>query len=134
MSYSIGETCEKTGLSADTLRYYERIGLLRKIERNSSGQRRYTDSDLAQLGFIQRSQSMDFSLAEIADLLALRNSQGDVKSEVRAVTEQKLAAIDEKIATLQKLRSELADLVSQCRASEGVCCPIIKHMDNHEDC
>jgi len=127
MSLSIGEVSERTGLTADTLRYYERIGLLPGINRNAGGQRRYSDDDLGRLRFIRRAQAMDFSLDEIGGLLQLREQPGDVRSEVRGMTEQKLRAIETRIGELVQLRDELAGLVDQCRASEG-CCPIIEHM------
>ena len=127
MALSIGDVSEHTGLSADTLRYYERIGLLPSVQRNAGGQRRYSDNDLGRLRFIRRAQSMDFSLDEISGLLQLREQPGDVRSEVRGMTEQKLRAIETRIRELVQLRDELAGLVEQCRASEG-CCPIIEHM------
>ena len=127
MSLSIGEVSEHTGLTADTLRYYERIGLLPGVSRNAGGQRRYSDNDLGRLRFIRRAQAMDFSLDEIGGLLQLREQPGDVRSEVRGMTEQKLRAIQTRIGELVQLRDELTGLVKQCRASEG-CCPIIEHM------
>ena len=127
MSLSIGEVSEHTGLTADTLRYYERIGLLPGVSRNAGGQRRYSDNDLGRLRFIRRAQAMDFSLDEIGGLLQLREQPGDVRSEVRGMTEQKLRAIQTRIEELVQLRDELTGLVEQCRASEG-CCPIIEHM------
>lgn len=127
MSYSIGQVGQQTGLSADTLRYYERIGLLSQVARNSGGQRRYSEADIGRLRFIRRTQSMDFSLEQIGELLQLREKPGDVRSEVRGLTEQKLQAIEARIAELTQLRDELAGLVEQCRTSEG-CCPIIEHM------
>ena len=127
MQLGIGQVSEKTGLSADTLRYYERIGLLPAVERNPGGQRRYGNAELGRLRFIRRAQSMNFSLEEIADLLQLRDSPADVKGQVREMTEQKLQVIEQRIADLTQLRDELSGLVSECRASTG-CCPIIEHM------
>ena len=129
---SIGEVSETTGLSADTLRYYERIGLLRAVARNRGGQRRYGADDIARLRFVRRAQAMDFSLGEIAQLLELRERGGDVRGDVRAMTEAKLAAIQQRIQTLSRLRDELAELVRQCRSSERDC-PIIERMDQHEE-
>lgn len=125
--HSIGQVTGQTGLSADTLRYYERIGLLNRIRRSNGGQRQYSDGDIARLGFIRRAQSMNFSLEEIAQLLLLREAPGDVRGEVRGMTEQKLRDIDERIRELSRLREELRELVEACRASTGGC-PIISHM------
>jgi MerR family copper efflux transcriptional regulator len=133
MTLTIGETSRETGLSPDTLRYYERIGLLGTVSRNSGGQRRYRESDVARLRFVKRAQSMDFSLDEIAELLALRDREGDVRADVRALTESKLAAIEERIEGLSRLRDELRGLVDQCRASEHHC-PIIGRMDDETCC
>ena len=125
---SISETSETTGLSPDTLRYYERIGLLTQVGRNAGGQRRYAADDIARLRFIRRAQAMDFSLDEIGQLLALRELDGDVRCDVRALAENKLAAIEARIEALSALRGELADLITACRASERDC-PIIGRMD-----
>lgn len=125
---AIGAVSRATGLTADTLRFYERIGLLPRVERNRGGQRRYGAQDLARLRFIRRAQDMDFSLAEIGQLLSLRDLDGDVRADVRALTESKLAAIEARIVNLSRLRDELADLVVACRSSERDC-PIIGRMD-----
>jgi MerR family copper efflux transcriptional regulator len=132
MTLTIGQASEATGLSPDTLRYYERIGLLGGIGRNAGGQRRYREADIARLRFVRRAQSMDFSLDEIAQLLALRERQGNVRADVRALTETKLVAIEARIEALRRLRDELSGLISECRASEHGC-PIIGRMDEADD-
>lgn len=128
MGLSIGEASETTGLSTDTLRYYERIGLLGPVARNGGGQRRYSGEDIACLRFVRRAQAMDFSLDEIGQLLELRASDGDVRTEVRALSETKLAEIEQRIQALSRLRDELADLIRQCRTAKGAC-PIITRMN-----
>jgi len=75
---------------------------------------------------------MDFSLEEIGQLLALREQQGDVRDDVRRMTETKLAAIEERIESLTRLRDELAQLISACRTSERGC-PIIARMDSRHE-
>lgn len=125
----IGAVTRATGLTADTLRYYERIGLLPRIARNAGGQRRYEASDVSRLRFIRRAQAMDFSLDEIRQLLSLRDLDGDVRADVRALTEAKLAALEARIQNLSRLRDELAGLVNACRDSERDC-PIIGRMDD----
>ena len=136
MKLSIRQAGQETGLSHDTLRYYERIGLLGPVTRNSGGQRRYNGGDIARLRFVKRAQAMDFSLEEIGQLLALREQQGDVRDDVRRMTETKLVAIEERIEerieALTRLRDELAQLVSACRASERGC-PIIARMDSRHE-
>jgi MerR family copper efflux transcriptional regulator len=132
MNLSIRQAGQETGLSHDTLRYYERIGLLGPVTRNSGGQRRYNGGDIARLRFVKRAQAMDFSLEEIGQLLALREQQGDVRDDVRRMTETKLAAIEERIESLTRLRDELAQLISACRTSERGC-PIIARMDSRHE-
>ena len=132
MNLSIRQAGQETGLSHDTLRYYERIGLLGPVARNRGGQRRYNNGDIARLQFVKRAQAMDFSLEEIGQLLALREQPGDVRGDVRRMTEMKLAAIEERIESLTRLREELAQLISACRASEKGC-PIIARLDSRHE-
>ena len=88
MDLSIRQAARETGLSNDTLRYYERIGLLGPVARNNGGQRRYRDTDIARLRFVKRAQAMDFSLEEIGQLLKLRDHRGDVRAEARGMAER----------------------------------------------
>ena len=132
MGLSIRQAGQETGLSPDTLRYYERIGLLGPVARNKGGQRRYTMLDIARLRFVRRAQAMDFSLDEIGQLLALREQPGDVRGDVRRMTETKLAAIEQRIESLIRLREELTQLVNACRTGDGDC-PIIARMDSRHE-
>jgi MerR family copper efflux transcriptional regulator len=132
MNMSISQASRETGLSHDTLRYYERIGLLGPVTRNGGGQRRYNGSDMARLRFVKRAQAMDFSLLEIGQLLDLREQQGDVRDDVRRMAETKLQAIEERVESLSRLRDELAQLINACRSSESGC-PIIARMDSRHE-
>ncbi len=123
--YRIGDVTEKLGLTADTLRYYEKIGLLPRVERNGAGLRLYNDQDLARLKFIQRAQRMDFTLAEIAELLKMREAPHKARKRVRELTARKLVEVDTRLAELKTLRNELALLMNLCSAG-GKSCGIIK--------
>ena len=126
--YRIGKMTELVGLSADTLRYYEKIGLLPTVSRNSAGVRLYADKDASRLRFIKRAQRMNFTLAEIALLLEMRDSPGSVRNEVRALTQQKLLQVEEQLEDLNSLRNEMRLLIDLCReAKDG--CPIIEDID-----
>ena len=126
--YRIGDVTRKIGLTADTLRYYEKIKLLPKVFRNTSGIREYDDKDISRLKFILRAQKMNFSLAEISDLLKMRENPQKVRDEVRQLTADKLLEVDEHLQSLTTLRSELQLLLNLCRGSkEG--CPIIEGLD-----
>ena len=126
--YQIGEIAEKLGLSADTLRYYEKIGLLAKVSRTTSGIRQYDDKDISCLKFIQRAQRMNFSLAEIGDLLSMRKDPQHAKNEIRMLTSQKLVDIETHVNELTTLRNELQLLLNLCRGTDDSC-PIIEDLD-----
>ncbi len=128
--YRIGDVTEQLGISADTLRYYEKIGLLPPIFRSTSGMRAYDGQDLSRLRFIQRAKAMNFSLAEIRQLLEMRADPRHARDEVRELTRRKLAEIDAHIQSLGKLRNELELLTNLCQRAEAGC-PIIEGLDCH---
>jgi len=126
--YKIGEVTKQTNLSADTLRYYEKYGLIPAVSRNASGIRQYNDKDISRLKFIKRAQRMNFSLSEIKDLLSMREDPQHAKDSVRQLTADKLKHIENQLTELATLRNELQLLLNLCRGSkEG--CPIIEGMD-----
>lgn len=122
--YKISEISTRLSLTQDTLRYYEKIGLLKTVERSVSGIRQYTEQDISHLRFIQRAQKMNFSLAEISGLLKMRQNPQHAKTEVRQLAATKLAEIEIRLEELSSLRNELKLLLNLCRNSEGDC-PII---------
>lgn len=126
--YRIGDVTEKLGLSADTLRYYEKIGLLPKVGRNGAGIRLYNDQDLSRLKFIQRAQQMNFTLAEIAELLKMREAPQRARRQARELTQRKLGEIEARLAEMKTLRDELKLLINLCSGSKKKC-PIITKMD-----
>ncbi|HHH44224.1 MAG TPA: heavy metal-responsive transcriptional regulator [Gammaproteobacteria bacterium] len=115
-------------MSADTLRYYEKIGLIPKVQRSGGGVRLYSEADLSRLRFIRRAQTMNFSLAEIGDLLNMREDPQHARDEVRELTRGKLAAVEQQLTELDTLRRELQLLVNLCTGSEEGC-PIIDGID-----
>ncbi|MGH8222838.1 MAG: MerR family transcriptional regulator [Woeseiaceae bacterium] len=126
-TYSISAVSRRTGLSADTLRYYERIGLLCRVLRSGAGRRRYRRDDIERLEFICRAKQMNFSLDEIATLIRLRADVGNARSEVRSLAAEKLAAINGRIAQLSVLRDELTLLLTLCTDAESGC-PILESL------
>jgi len=126
--YKIGEVTSQTGMTADTLRYYEKYGLISDISRNSSGVRQYTDKDISKLKFIKRAQCMNFSLNEIKDLLSMREDPQHAKEQVRQLTADKLNHIETQLTELSTLRNELQLLINLCRGSKDGC-PIIEGID-----
>ncbi len=129
--YRISDVSKLLGLSADTLRYYEKISLLPKIQRSTGGVRLYSESDLSRLRFIRRAQSMNFTLAEIGELLKMREDPQHARDDVRALTHRKLAAVKQQLSELDTLRKELQLLVNLCTGSEDGC-PIINEIDSEK--
>lgn len=127
-AYRIGDVSRRLGLSIDTLRYYEKIGLLPKVARDGSGLRRYNDKDISRLRFIQRAQKMDFSLAEIGEMLRMRESPRRARREVRELTQRKLRAVEARLDDLSALRDELRLLLNLCAGSKRGC-PIIEKIE-----
>ena len=130
-TYKIGDVTELLGLSADTLRYYEKSGVLPKIARTASGIRQYDDTDLSRLKFIQRAQKMNFSLAEIRDLLSMREDPQHARDEVRQLTAQKLKETQAHLAELTTLCNELQLLLNLCRGNKDGC-PIIEGIEDKQ--
>ena len=126
--YRIGNVTEKLRLSADTLRYYEKIGLLPAVGRNGAGVRLYNDRDLSRLRFIQRAQQMNFTLAEIGELLKMREAPRKARRRARELTAHKLAEVEARLTELKTLRNELALLLNLCAAG-GKDCGIIKEIN-----
>jgi MerR family mercuric resistance operon transcriptional regulator len=114
-------------VSIETVRYYQRRGLLHQPARPPGGVRRYANADVGQLRFIKRAQAMGFTLEEIRSLIKLRAQ--DACRATRALAVSKLRMIDTKISELQQLREELAQLVAACDANAGEShCPVIERL------
>jgi MerR family transcriptional regulator, copper efflux regulator len=130
-SIGIGSLAKRAGVGIDTVRYYERAGLLAPSRRLASGYRRYTDLELARLRFIRRAQALGFTLTEVRELLAL-SARRDV-ARVKRSAQAKLVAVEKKIAALEKVREGLATLVAACpghgRAAD---CPILKALGGED--
>jgi MerR family copper efflux transcriptional regulator len=122
---TIGKLAHAAGVRIDTVRFYERAGLLNKPQRTASGYRLYAPSDVARLRFIRRAKALGFSLEEIAQLLRL-NDGGGRRGAVRALAGKRLAEIEQKLTELSRMRDTLRHLVQQCRGDGPLAgCPII---------
>jgi MerR family copper efflux transcriptional regulator len=121
----IGELAKTSNVSVDTLRYYEKIGLMKSVERTSSGYRIYDYDDVERLKFIKNAQQTGFSLEQIEHLLSFRASPVKAKPEIREVAKQKVTELSTHINELTKLRNELQELIKECEQDKGDC-PIIK--------
>ncbi|MBI5937919.1 MAG: Hg(II)-responsive transcriptional regulator [Betaproteobacteria bacterium] len=121
---TIGGLAKAAGVNIETVRYYQRRGLLPEPERPLGGIRRYGGGDLSRLGFIKSAQRLGFSLEEIALLLKLEDGTGC--EDARVIAEKKLADVRGRIADLQRIEAVLDQMVRTCHARQGsVSCPMI---------
>lgn len=120
----IGQVAKCAGVNVDTVRYYERAGLLPEPTRRPSGYRAYDGSVVRRLRFIRRAKSLGFSLEEIGELLSI-SAEGDVRAVKRAA-KRKLISVDERLAELQRIRDALAGLIDTCPGhGRSESCPIL---------
>lgn len=126
--YRISDVAAQLGISADTLRYYEKISLLPSIYRTPAGVRIYDERDISRLRFIQRAKAMNFSLEEIGRLLEMREDPQHARDDVRELTHRKLKEVVDQRKELNKLHKELTLLINLCQGAEGGC-PIIEDME-----
>jgi len=131
VGFKIGDVTDQLGISADTLRYYEKIGLLSPI-RAASGMRAYQERDLSRLRFVQRAKSMNFSLKEIGQLLEMREDPQHARDDVRELTLRKLNEVEDLMKELGILRKELTLLIKLCRGGEAGC-PIIDDLESQTE-
>jgi MerR family copper efflux transcriptional regulator len=129
---TIGRLAKQAGVGIDTIRFYERRGLLPSPARSATGYRLYRDETIARIRFIRRAKQLGFTLDEINNLLRLQD-QGGKKSAVRKLTAAKLAQINEKIDDLQRMQAVLTELSGQCKGNGNVdSCPIIEAISGSE--
>lgn len=129
----IGELAAEAGVNLQTIRFYERRGLLREPPRLMSGYRTYSAEAVRTIRFIKRCQGLGFTLTEIAELLQVRERRSVNAARVRTMAEAKVQDIDERIRGLQNMRDELSRLLSRCTCGTGpTVCPALEAMDQHE--
>lgn len=126
MPLKIGDVAKSTGISAEAIRYYERLGLIREAERTDSGYRQFGPEVVQRLRFIQRAQALGFSLEEIREMLELRASPTASAAEVRQLVQAKLAQVEHKLADLARIRDALAAVSCTCSGEGPISeCPIL---------
>jgi DNA-binding transcriptional MerR regulator len=130
----IGQVAQKTGLSVDAIRFYEKAGLLTPPGRTEGGFRRYQQQEIADLEFIQKAQRLGFSLNEIRELFSIQRHPNEVCLHVRDLIAQKLGLVRTKIAELQRMEKDLAGALRQCRtallrpAEHKDSCPVLNEI------
>lgn len=130
--YTIGKLAQKTDLTTDTLRYYEKEGLLAPARKTDAGYRLYDEDAARRLRFIKQAQQCGFSLDEIGELLALKNSDAACCKDVRSVAIEKKLQLEHKIRALQRMSQALTELISICAEQARPLdeCPILAALDN----
>lgn len=121
---TIGQIAKEVNTSRDTIRIYERQGLITAPRRAPNGYRVYSNDVIAQLRFIQRAKNMGFTLKEIGELLAIKHTKHNTCEEVRGQAQEKLKGIESKLAELQRLKKALHVLIKTCDNNKN----------NHESC
>ena len=127
---TIGQVAEEAGVGVETVRFYQRSGLIPEPPRRGTAHRRYSPDAVARIRFIRGAQNLGFSLKEIEDLMALRIEPGASKSEVKAQAELKVAEIERKMRDLQRMRDTLLRLMGACDGMGSLDdCPILEAFD-----
>jgi MerR family transcriptional regulator, mercuric resistance operon regulatory protein len=121
----IGEVATASGCHLETVRYYERIGLLPKPRRTGSGYRSYTDDDVRRLRFITRGRELGFSLEEIRSLLRLSDEPDLSCAEVDQIARHHLTEIEQRVVELKRMAKELKQTITTCRGEERAACAIL---------
>lgn len=130
---TIGRVARGAGLAIDTVRYYEREGLIEKPARTSSGYRQYPADAVARLRFIRQAKELGFTLSEIRELLALKVAPGKSCADIRARAEAKIADIEQRVAQLTRMKRALAKLAMACTGRGPTSeCPILDAMENRK--
>jgi MerR family mercuric resistance operon transcriptional regulator len=121
----IGELSTRTGVNIETIRYYERIGLIPAPPRKNGRRRIYDESHVRRLRFVRRSRGLGFALDDIRTLLALADRGEQACSETKEMTVRHLADVRGKIASLRKLERALREMTDACRPGRQSSCPIL---------
>lgn len=131
---TVGELAKRGEVNLETVRYYERRGLLPKPPRSASGYRLFSPESVRRIRFIKRAQELGFSLKEIKELLALQVSAEGTSADVRERAEAKIADIEEKIRTLRAMKKALGRLTSACCGQGSVSeCPILESLSSERE-
>jgi len=123
--FSIGVLAERSGVNIETIRYYEKIGVMPKPARSAGGYRVYGNDHARRLHFVRRGRELGFSLDELRGLLRLVDGHAYTCQEVHALTIEHLKDIRQKIADLRRLERAMSDMATQCTGDQVPECPII---------
>ncbi len=130
---TIGKVARLAQVGVETIRFYEREGLVAKPPRTPSGYRQYPKETVSRIRFIRRAKELGFSLKEIKELLALRVDPETTCGDIRRRAQAKIQSIEEKIAALEKMKKALEKLAARCRGKGPTSqCPILEALEEEE--
>ena len=133
MPLTIGQVAKRSGIGLETVRFYERKGLVEEPPRTDSGYRQYPEDVVARIRFIRRAKELGFKLSEISELLSLRVDPDTTCPDVRKQTELKITDVEERIRALQKIKTALKKLAASCVGTGPTSeCPILEALDGQE--
>lgn len=133
-SFQIGQVAQRTGVTVDAIRFYEKAGLLPRPARSTGGYRLYQEREIADLEFIQKAQQLGFSLNEIRELFSIQRHPHEACGHVRDLIIQKLAVVRSKLDELRTLEAGLGNALQQCRKTlrqpgkHQDCCPVLQEI------
>lgn len=132
--FSIGQVARRACVGVETVRFYEREGLLEEPVRRASGYRQYSEEAVKQIRFIKRAQQLGFSLKEIQELLTLRVDGQTSCEQVKERAEAKIVSVEQKIAELQRMRQALLQVASLCSGGDPSSrCPMLDALDHDSE-
>ena len=131
---TIGMLANQTGTNAQTIRYYEQIGLMPEPDRTSGGRRRYSDVGLDRLSFIRHARQLGFGLDDIRELLGLCDSPDQTCLEADQIARRQLALVEQRMIRLEALRTELKRMISECACNTVAECRVLEVLRDHSHC
>ncbi len=132
--FTIGHLAGRTGVKVQTIRYYERIGLLPEAPRSEGNRRLYHEGDIERLAFIRHARALGFSLEAIRELLSLSDDPEQSCAAADAIARRQLDQVTRRIAQLEALRAELGRMIEQCRGGRISDCRVIEVLGDHGKC
>ncbi len=132
--FTIGQLAKKSEVSVQTIRYYERKGLIPKSQRSLSGYRLFTSEAVALIKFIKRAQQLGFTLTQIRKLLSMRVDPNTTCADLKKQADAKIAEITQKLMSLQRMKHALSNLAAKCDNNDSSNeCPLLNFLDSYQE-
>jgi len=133
MLLNIGQVAKQTGVTVETVRFYEKHGLIAAPQRSDSGYRQYPPETVKRVQFIQHAKEVGFTLKDIGELLALRREPGTTCTDIKLHATQKIEEVDQKIQDLKRIRDALGRMIMKCSGRGTLSqCPILEELELDE--